>query len=99
MATALNQFEMGELVQEQERNARLEERTAHMQPDITEIKADIRRIDGKLNGLIDVVDGLRLEMAERFAAVDRTFAALELRFDAKFAALEAKFDKKFAELE
>jgi uncharacterized protein (UPF0335 family) len=74
MAVAVSQFEVEELVQEQERIARLEERTEHMQSDITEIKADVRRLDAKVDAVKDSLTALRLELKEGFAAIEAKFA-------------------------
>ena len=71
MAAAINDFELEELVQEQERIARLEERTEHIQDDVAELKADVRR-------LADSVATLRLEIKDSFAAIDAKFAKLNV---------------------
>lgn len=53
----------------EERVARLEANFEHIQSDVSEMKADIRRLDAKVDGVKDSVNALRLETKESFASL------------------------------
>jgi uncharacterized protein YlxW (UPF0749 family) len=71
MAVEVTEFEAEELVQEQERIARLEATVEHIQKDVGELKTDVRAIK-------DSLYALRLEMKESLAAIDRRFEKLDI---------------------
>jgi DNA anti-recombination protein RmuC len=63
-----------------ERTARLEAHAEHIQSDITEIKGDLRRLDGKIDAKGDKIDAtldaLRESMKELNDKLDRKVACL-----------------------
>jgi outer membrane murein-binding lipoprotein Lpp len=82
------QLEFEEIAVE-ERSTSLEPTVAHIQSDVTEMKADIRRLDGK----IDAVDK---SLSARIDAVEKSLSAKIDRLDGKLDAFKdstaAKFD-------
>ena len=68
----------------EERLARLEEKSEHLQSDFTAMKADIRRIEDKIDHKIDPkIDSLR----DKIDSVKDSVAALEGRMRDSFEAL------------
>ena len=63
-------------------------------------KADIARLEDKMNGMATKADlaDLRADFATLETNLDKRFAALETDFDRRHAALEADFDKRHAAL-
>jgi len=76
MAVPARRFEVEAFVEE--RIARLEEKTDHIQSDITEMKTDIRRIDAKVDAVRDSVAVLRVEMKDLEGRMRDSFAALNV---------------------
>jgi uncharacterized coiled-coil protein SlyX len=72
------------------RLARLEERTEHLQTDVTEIKSVLRRIDVKLDAVKDSVHSL----AQRVAAFEPKLDAMAASFEAKLGAMASSLDAK-----
>jgi predicted nucleic acid-binding Zn-ribbon protein len=70
MAIEVTEFELEELVQEQERIARLEEKVEHIQDDLGELKTDVRAVK-------DSLYALGIELKESLAAIDRRFSKLD----------------------
>ena len=106
MAAAINEFELEELVQEQERIARLEATTVHIQSDVSRIDAKMDALIAKIDALKDCLNTRHIEMkdssatvAAGFAAVDSKRAKLEAKVDAGFAAIGALIEAKFASLD
>jgi chromosome segregation ATPase len=66
----------------EERIARLEVTTAHIQTDVTEIKARLERLDEKWEKKIGALD----------AKIDAIRTSLEARLDGLRASVDAKFD-------
>jgi hypothetical protein len=66
----------------EERVARLEANVEHIQSDVSEIKVDLRRLEGK--------------MEARFDAMDKKFEgkldAMDKKFEGKFEAVDKKFE-------
>ena len=83
------------------RVARLEEKTDHIQSDVAEIKADLRKMDAKFDGKIDElkkdVSALRVEMKDSFAKVQGemkdSFARLQGEMKDSFSALQGQIGK------
>jgi uncharacterized protein YlxW (UPF0749 family) len=61
-------------VQDQERIARLESHVEHIQSDVTDLKADVRKLNEKLDALKDTVCDLKTQMETRFAKLDASRA-------------------------
>jgi uncharacterized protein YdcH (DUF465 family) len=80
MAVARRHIELEISVEEQ--IARLEAKTDHIQSDVTDVKADLRRIEAKLDTKVEAPD----------AKVETKFDALDKKIDAKFGILETKLD-------
>lgn len=77
------------------RLARLEERTEHLQTDVTEIKSDLRRIDVKLDAVKDSVSSF----AKSVAAFEPKLDAVAASFEAKVAAQGFSFEAKLNAME
>ena len=79
----------------EERVARLESHVEHIQFDVTELKADVRRLDGKVDAVKDVVSELRLDMIQREEVLRGEmragFAAQEQTIRSGFTDVEASF--------
>ena len=71
MVLAFTDFALEWLVQEQERLARLEEKVAHIESDVTDLRTDARRIDAKIDAVKDLVNSVRLEMREGFVRLEK----------------------------
>ena len=71
MVLAFTDFELEWLVQEQERLARLEEKVAHIESGVTDLRTDVRRIDAKIDAVKDLVSSMRLEMKEGLARLEK----------------------------
>jgi hypothetical protein len=82
-----------------EHTARLEATVNHIQSDVTEMKADIRRVDAK-------IDGQRGELSEKIdqqgtnlsAKIDQQRVELTTKIDQQGATLSAKIDQQRIEL-
>lgn len=77
------------------RLAQLEQQTGTIQRDVAEIKADLRRLDGKIDAVKDSVGSLTVKVA----TIESKLGAMEDRFDAKFEAMETRFDAKLSAME
>lgn len=89
MAVAVK--EMEQPVQDNERIARLESHVEHIQSDVIDIKAEVRKLNDKIDTEVrklhdkidsvkDTVNALKAETKERFAQLDARFAQLDARF-------------------
>jgi hypothetical protein len=71
----------------------------HGEIQVTELKADVRRIEGKVDAVKDVVSELRLDI--RFKQVDestrRVYASVE-KVNASIAALALSTEKSFSRM-
>lgn len=54
------------------RLTRLEERTEHIQRDISEMKGDIRRVDSKLDAFKDSVEARFAALMEKMSSIETT---------------------------
>lgn len=89
MAFPARKFEMEDSVEE--RLARLEVTTEHIQSDVTEIKKDLKRIDAKIDENTKRLD----------SKVDESTRRLDAKIDAlrdQFSAFEGKMRDSFASL-
>ena len=66
----------------EERVARLEATVEHIQSDVSDIKVDLRRLEGKMDGRFDTVD-------KKFEAVDKKFDAVDKKFEVMIDRLTA----------
>ncbi len=85
MAVPAETFDEGPFVEE--RIARLEEKTSHIQSDITEMKADIHRLEEKVDSVKDSVATLEARTTEKFAALEGRIAERFSAVDAAIARL------------
>jgi len=80
----------------EDRIGRLEEKTDHIQSDVTEIKADIRKMDAKFDGKIDAlqkdVSALRVEMKD-------ANAKLHAEMKDMFATLQGEIKDSFGKIQ
>jgi outer membrane murein-binding lipoprotein Lpp len=78
----------------EERSTSLEPIVVHIQSDVTEMKADIRRLDGKIDAvdksLSARIDAVDKSLSARIDAVDKSLSA---RIDAVDKSLSAKIDR------
>lgn len=74
----------------EERVARLESHVEHIQFDVTELKADVRRIEGKVDAVKDVVSELRLDMIQREEVLRGEMRA---GFDESFRRVDGRFNQ------
>ena len=71
----------------EERVARLEANVEHIQKDVADMKLDIRRLDNKIDSVKDSVTALALKMEQSFAAVDKSFGAMQVSIEKSFSKL------------
>jgi chromosome segregation ATPase len=67
----------------------LDEKVDHIQRDVTELKADVKRVEVKLDEKFGALD----------AKVDQRFGSLDAKLDEKVGALDAKMDQKIGTLD
>ena len=100
MAFPARKFEMEDSVEE--RLARLEVTTEHIQSDVTEIKKDLKHIDAKIDENTTRLDSKIDESAKRLdAKIDESTKRLDAKIDAlkdQFSAFEGKMRDSFASL-
>jgi chromosome segregation ATPase len=89
MAVPATRFEVEHSMEEEARLARLEGSTEHVQRDVTEIKGDLRRIDGKIDAVGAKVDALKDSLNGRIDAVKDSFTE---RVDAVRDSLTGRID-------
>jgi uncharacterized protein YydD (DUF2326 family) len=105
MAVAARKFERETSMEA--RVARLEEKTDHIQSDVAEIKADLRKMDAKFDGKIDElkkdVSALRVEMKDSFTKVQGemkdSFAKIQGEMKDSFAKLQGEMKDSFSALQ
>jgi DNA anti-recombination protein RmuC len=90
MAVPARRFDVEHSMDADARLARVEERTEHLQTDVTEIKSDLRRIDVKLDTLKDSVNSL----AQRVATFEPKLEAMAASFEVKLGAMANSLDAK-----
>jgi chromosome segregation ATPase len=77
------------------RLAQLEQQSGTIQRDGAEIKADMRRLDGKIDALKDAVGSLTVKCA----SIEAKQAAVEAWLESKFETMQARFESRFDAME
>ena len=87
----------------EEQLARLEATVEHIQSDVTEIKADRRRLHEKLDALVGVTNTPEVRIENRFGdfqlKVEKRFGDLEARIEKRFGDFEARMERRFSKVE
>jgi exonuclease VII large subunit len=98
MAVPARKFEMEDSVEE--RIARLEATTEHIQSDVSEIKEGLKRLDAKLDENYQRLDAKLDESTKRFdAKLDESTKRFDAKLDESTKRLDAKLDESTKRLD
>jgi len=89
MATAAKHLEIP--VQDQERIARLESHVEHIQSDVTDVKADVRKLSEKIDTEVR-------KLNEKIDALKDTVSNLTTQIEARFERMNGQIEVRFAKL-